>query len=68
MVSDLAILLVSGIICESDKELTTRVGEEGIINISLDIFLSPSLTGFPLSMYGGNLLLEVSTNVKVLPE
>lgn len=68
MVSDLAILLVCSIVCESDKELTTRVGEEGIINISLNIFLSPSLTGLPLSMDGGNLLLEVSANVKVLPE
>ena len=66
MVSDLALL--STRVGESDKELATRVGVEGVVGVALDLLLVPDLRGLALGVDLGDDLIEVRGGVHVLPE
>jgi hypothetical protein len=67
MVGDLTVLLVSAV-GESDKEFSSGVSIEGVVNISLNLGLVPDLALASLGMDGGDLLVEVRVGVIVLPE
>lgn len=67
MVGDLA-LLGSPVVGEGDEELATRVSEEAVIDVALNVALVPDLGGLPLGVDLGNDLIEVRGRVHVLPD
>jgi len=67
MVGDLA-LLGASVVGEGNEELSTRVCEEAVINVALDLRLVPDLGCNTLSVGLGNHLIEVTGGVHVLPE
>ena len=67
LVGHLDVLLVGGV-GQGNEELTTRVGVEVVIDISLNLLLVPDLGGLTLGVDGGDLLVEIGVGVVGLPE